>query len=183
MISDEAAYRQYLSGDDHAAEPLVEKYGDALTLYIMGYLKDIQESEDLMIEAFSLMFAKARPVSAQGSFKAYLYKVARHLALRHLRRGRLGLMWLEELPFEVQSEVFADTKLLQNERNCQLYQAMGQLKAEYREALYLTYFENMSYRDAAAVMGKSEQQITKLVYRGKQNLKTTLEQEGFSYAE
>ena len=43
--------------------------------------------------------------------------------------------------------------------------------------------ENMRYRDAAAVLGKSEAQLTKLVYRGKQSLKTLLEQEGFLYAD
>ena len=41
----------------------------------------------------------------------------------------------------------------------------------------------MSYRDAATVMNKSESQITKLVYRGKQSLKVILEQEGFTYAD
>ena len=60
---------------------------------------------------------------------------------------------------------------------------LEKLKAEYREALYLVYFEDMSYRDAATVMNKSESQITKLVYRGKQSLKIILEQEGFTYAD
>lgn len=32
-------------------------------------------------------------------------------------------------------------------------------------------------------MRKTEQQITSLVYRGKQNLKTILEREGFVYAD
>ena len=41
----------------------------------------------------------------------------------------------------------------------------------------------MSYRGAAAVMAKSEQQVTNLVHRGKQSLRTILEQEGFVYAD
>lgn len=41
----------------------------------------------------------------------------------------------------------------------------------------------MSYRNAAAVMSKSEHQIKNLVYRGKQSLKAILEQEGFEYAD
>lgn len=43
MISDETAYRRYLDGEQKAADLLVEKYGDPLTLYINGYLKDIHE--------------------------------------------------------------------------------------------------------------------------------------------
>ena len=41
----------------------------------------------------------------------------------------------------------------------------------------------MSYRNAAMVMHKSEEQITKLVYRGKKSLKAILEREGFAYAD
>lgn len=77
----------------------------------------------------------------------------------------------------------SDAALIQSERRSHLYAALEQLKAEYREALYLVYFESMSYREAASVMRKTEQQITSLVYRGKQNLKTILEREGFVYAD
>ena len=183
MISDETAYRRYLDGEQKAADLLVERYGDALTLYINGYIKDIHEAEDLMIEAFSQLFAKERPIEGVGSFKAYLYKTARHLALRHKQKHRLAFLCLDELDFEPQSNTLIDTDLLRSERDRQLYDALEKLKAEYREALYLVYFEDMSYRDAATVMNKSESQITKLVYRGKQSLKVILEQEGFTYAD
>ena len=163
MISDETAYRRYLDGEQKAADLLVERYGDALTLYINGYIKDIHEAEDLMIEAFSQLFAKERPIEGVGSFKAYLYKTARHLALRHKQKHRLAFLCLDELNFEPRSDSLAETALLRSERDRQLYDALEKLKAEYREALYLVYFEDMSYRDAATVMNKSESQITKLM--------------------
>ena len=182
-MTDEAAYRQYLDGEQSAADVLVERYGDALTLYINGYLRDAHEAEDLMIEAFAQIFAKERPLHGEGSFKAYLYKTARNLALRHSQKHRIRLLGWEELTFEPQADTLADTALYRNERNRQLYAALEKLKAEYREALYLVYFEEMSYRAAAAVMHKTEKQVTKLVYRGKQSLKNLLEQEQFEYAD
>ena len=183
MCTDETFYRRYLDGNEKAAVPLVEKYGDALTLYINGYVKDMHEAEDLMIEAFSRMFMKARPVSEEGSFKAYLYKTARNLALRLRQKHRIIFLHLDDLDFEPQSKDLADTRLYSDERRRVLTEALDQLKAEYREALYLVYFEDMSYRSAAAVMGKNEQQVTNLVHRGKQSLKTILEKEGFHYAD
>ena len=183
MISDETAYRRYLDGDQKAAEFLVEKYGDALTLYINGYLKDMHEAEDLMIEAFSRIFAKERPITDTGSFKAYLYKTARNLAFRYKKKRRPGFLCFDEMEFEPRSDMLADMELYRGERSRQLYDALAKLKAEYREALYLVYFEDMSYRSVATVMKKSEEQIAKLVYRGKQRLKAILEQEGFTYAD
>lgn len=102
MVSDETAYRKYLAGDEAAAQLLVERYGDALTLYINGVLGDIHEAEDLMIEAFAHIFARERPIQ-DGCFKAYLYKTGRNLALRCKTRRRFFLP-LEELPFELPDE-------------------------------------------------------------------------------
>ena len=87
MISDKTAYRRYLDGEEKAADLLVERYGDALTLYINGYIKDIHEAEDLMIEAFAYLIAK-RPAIRDGGFRTYLYQSARHMALRLLHKKR-----------------------------------------------------------------------------------------------
>ena len=53
----------------------------------------------------------------------------------------------------------------------------------YREVLYLTYFEDMSYAQAAEVTGKTVKQITNMVYRGKESLRRLLEREGITNAE
>ena len=50
MATDEELYGQYLSGDETGLELLIKKYGDPLTLYIDGYLHDVHEAEDLMME-------------------------------------------------------------------------------------------------------------------------------------
>lgn len=95
MISDEMAYREYLEGREESADILVDRYGDALTYYINGYIHDIHESEDLMIEAFARVFAKERPIDGKGSFRAYLYKTARNLTIRHTQNISCGFcIWM-----------------------------------------------------------------------------------------
>ena len=49
--------------------------------------------------------------------------------------------------------------------------------------MYLVYFEDMGYRQAAEVMNKNIKQVTNLVYRGKESLRKLLEREGISNAE
>ena len=58
MATDEELYGQYLRGDETGLELLIKKYGDPLTLYIDGYLHDVHEAEDLMMETFSWLFTK-----------------------------------------------------------------------------------------------------------------------------
>ncbi len=86
-VNDITLYQRFLSGDDSGLQRLMERYGNSLTLYIDGYLHDIHEAEDLMIEAFAYFVAK-RPRLRDDGFRAYLYKSARHLALRCLQKKR-----------------------------------------------------------------------------------------------
>ena len=58
-MTDEEYYRRYLDGDETGLNALMEKYGNSLTLYISGYLHDVHEPEDLMIEVFSYLFTKS----------------------------------------------------------------------------------------------------------------------------
>ena len=69
MTCDESLYRQYLSGDDAGLEALMKKYGDPLTLYIDGYLHDVHEAEELMLDVFAYLFTK-KPKIRDGGFKA-----------------------------------------------------------------------------------------------------------------
>ena len=105
MTCDESLYRQYLSGDDAGLEALMKKYGDPLTLYIDGYLHDVHEAEELMLDVFAYLFTK-KPKIRDGGFKAYLYKAARHMALRH-KSKRKPLFSLDELTGEPDGRLLA----------------------------------------------------------------------------
>ena len=181
MACDETLYRQYLSGDDEGLNALMKKYGDPLTMYIDGYLHDVHESEELMLDVFAYLFTK-KPRIRDGGFKAYLYKAARNMALRH-KSKRKTLFSLDTLTGEPDGRLLAEEVICTKERNRILHFCMGEMNPDYREVLYLTYFEGMSYAQAAEVTGKTVKQITNMVYRGKESLRRLLEREGITNAE
>ena len=108
--------------------------------------------------------------------------VARHMALRH-KSIRRHHFCLDDLTKEPEGGKLVDEVIRTKERNQILHLCMGELHPDYREALYLTYFEGMSYRQVAEVMGKSVKQITNIMYRGKERLRGLLEREGITNAE
>ena len=181
MVCDGDFYRQYLNGDDAGLEALMEKYGDPLTLYLDGYLHDIHEAEELMLDVFAYLFTK-KPRIRDGGFKAYLYKAARHMALRRKSKRR-RLFSLDELAEEPEGRLLAEEVIRTEERNRVLHFCMGEMNPDYREVLYLIYFEDMSYAQAAEVTGKTVKQITNMVYRGKESLRRLLEREGITNAQ
>ena len=174
-LSDEILFEGLLKGSQESLRPLMERYGDALTLYVNGYVHDFDTAEDLMIEAFARMLAK-RPRLREGGFKPYLYKTARHLVLRHLRI-RARFMCVEDLDREAAPDETTDS-LLQDERAKALYRCLAAINPDYREALYLVYIEDMSYDEAGAIMGKTRKQVDNLVLRGKKAMRPLLAKEG-----
>ena len=158
MTCDETFYHRYLNGDDAGLEALMKKYGNPLTLYIDGYLHDVHEAEDLMLDVFAYLFTK-KPRIRDGGFKAYLYKTARNMALRH-KSKRKCLFRLDELTYESDGQLLVEEVIQTEERNRVLHFCMNEMNPDYREILYLTYFEDMSYAQAAEVTGKTVKQIT-----------------------
>lgn len=176
---DETLFENLLGGDQAALRPLMERYGDALTLYVNGYVHDIDAAEDMMIEAYSRMLAK-RPRLREGGFKPYLYKTARNLALRHLTH-RNRFMSMDDLGSEPEGSERVEDSILGDERVRALYRCLDKIQPDYREALYLVYIEGMSYEKAGAIMRKTRKQVDHLVERGKKAMRPLLAKEGISY--
>jgi RNA polymerase sigma-70 factor (ECF subfamily) len=175
-------YRCFCAGNEAAFEELVALYRDNLTSYINGFVGDKHEAEELALDAFAEL-AIGRNYKGRSSLKTYLFAIGRHLAAHHVKRYRnTETIPLDELISELirsgsERENTIEAEYLRGEQKEQLHAAMQTLKAEYREVLYLVYFENMSYKDAGNIMQKTEKQITNLTHRAKSSLKKLLESE------
>ncbi|MBE6678651.1 MAG: RNA polymerase sigma factor [Ruminococcaceae bacterium] len=181
-MNGESSYSRFLKGDNDALAQIVEKHNKSLVFYLAGILKSVSLAEDAAADAFVEIFVKKPRLKTEEAFCAYLYRTARNKAIDELRRQRRR----DEQPIE-ETEL-ADSRMLEDEvlkkeRDKSLHNAIAKLNPDYREALHLVYFENMSYDSAGKVMGKSLKQVTNLVYRGKEALKKILEKEGGLYEE
>ena len=192
--NEDLLYRRFLSGDTAAYDQLLIRYGDSLVMYLNGYLRDFQESEDLMIEAFARIMAK-RPSIRDGFFRAYLYKTARNLALRfNQKKRRLQVFSTDGMDREfADSIIFRETggdtddrsvtqRLEKEEKMRALYQCLDRIDPDLREALWLVYAEDMTYAQAASVMGVKVKRVDRLLARGKQQMRNELRKEGVTNA-
>ena len=74
-----------------------------------------------------------------------------------------------------------ELEIEKNEQKAIVNKALNTLKDDYRTALHLVYFEELSYSDAAKIMKKSAKQVENILYRARIALKTALKKEGFVY--
>ena len=99
-MTEDALYRQYLSGDVSAFDTLITKYTGRLVVYLAGLTHNLQDAEDLAIDTFAAILLK-KPDIRPGNFQAYLYKAARNRAIRfHAIRSRVRLFTLEDAQAE-----------------------------------------------------------------------------------
>lgn len=172
-------YNRYLKGDKSALDKLVRTYSDSLTRYAYCYLCDTAAAEDVMEEAFATLLVKRKHFQDDSHFHAYLYKVARNKSIDHIRRraSQLPLGDIEELL----SSDNPEDAFMKKERNRVIYITMQGLPPQYRDVLYLNYFEGLTMEEVCRIMKKNKKQVYNLLARAKATLKDLLLKEGITH--
>ena len=180
-MSDDQLYQQYLAGDMAAGDQLMIRYADVLTAYLDGFLHNAHDAEDLMLDCFAAILVN-RPVIGEGHFRAYLFRMARNKANRlwRTRFSRQEFSLDEDLPLE--GDQPGDIAW-EGERSAILQKCMNRIAPQYREALWLVYFMDLSYEQAAKVMGCTRKRVDNLLRNGKIRMRAELEKEGFTNAD
>lgn len=187
-MTDDELYNRYLKGEAPAGDELMLRYADMLTAYLYGYLKDYQEAEDLMLDAFAVILVD-RPGIRPGGFRAYLFRVARNAAYHFNRRK------FRQSEFCVSDEVLTEygkfmdesavqtpeKRVLLEEQAAMVQKCLDRIPPQYAEALWLVYGAGLSYEQAAAACNCSKKKMSNLLANGKKSMKTQLEKEGIIY--
>ena len=177
-------YRRFLAGEDEGLTLIIKEYKDGLIMYINSYVNNIYVAEDLMQDTFYKIAVKKPKFKGESTFKTWLYAIGRNIALDYLRKHSKDLFSsMEDMENYIRDEADLEKLYIQNERKKLLHKALITLKAEYRQVLWLVYFEGFSNDQAAQVMGKSKRQIENLIYRAKQSLESALGKEGLEHEE
>ena len=177
---DELIYSRFLKGrNENDMRLLLERHREGLFLFLLGIVLNEEDAEELMMDAFARVAAGTAHFSGRSSFKTWLFSIARNQARMFLRKKRIPSVHTDEATLS--SGDAPDLALLIEEQNRQLFLALNSLPDDYRQVLYLLYFEEMSREEAALVMRKTKKQIYKLTEHGKDALRDALERMGFEY--
>lgn len=176
------SYRRFLDGDDNGFVEIVRDYKDGLIFYLNSFTNNIYTAEDLAEDTFVKLGIKKPKYTGKASFKTWLYTIGRNVAVAYIRRNSRS----REISINDCSELISDEETLEKsylreERKILLHKAIRKLKPEYRQVLWLIYFDDFSTKEAAKIMKKSVHSIETLAYRARLSLKSELEKEGFVY--
>ena len=183
MDNGASSYRRFRDNSDESGlEEIIKEYRDGLIFYLNSIVGNIHTAEELAEDTFVLLGTKKPKDKGKGSFKTWLYTIGRNIAFNYLKRNaKVIQISVDECSALNSEEDDLERLYIREEQKIAAHRALRKLKPEYRQILWLIYFEDFSNKEAAAVMKKSVHNIETLVYRARKSLRSQLEMEGFIY--
>ena len=176
------SYRRFLQGDDKAFVEIIRDYKDGLILYLNGFVNNILTAEELTEDVFFKLVTKKPRFNEKSSFKTWLYTIGRNTAVDYLRRNsKQKEVSAEEIRETEDERLSLEQSYIKQERLLLIHRTLEKLKPEYKQVLWLVYFEDFSQKETAKIMKKSVHSVETLVYRARLALKAELEKGGFIY--
>jgi RNA polymerase sigma factor (sigma-70 family) len=166
-----------------AVRTLVARKLPRLLALAMRMLGDRMEAEDVAQEVFVRIWRQAsRWREGEAKFDTWVYRVALNLCYDRLR-GRREHPYEhphDEMPDEADPAASPEDRLEARGEDERVRAALAALPTRQREALVLTYYQEMSNLDAAALMGISVDALESLLARARRTLRAQLVGSGLS---
>ena len=159
-------------GDRDALRFLYLRYADNIYGYVLSIVRDEHDAEDVTQHVFAkLMTAIVKYEPRSVPFSAWILRVARNVALDHLRQRR---------PIPVEEVRGADTSddFDDHERGDSLNDALDSLPSDQRTVLLLRHVVGLSPGEIAEWLGRTESSVHGLHHRGRQTVRENLTRSG-----
>jgi RNA polymerase sigma-70 factor, ECF subfamily len=181
-VPDDVLLRRAAKGDEDAFTLVYRRHQAAIYRFALRMTGSPWAAEEIVQDVFMTLVRDPKKYDAQlGTVSAFLYGVARNRILKHRQRVP------KELALEEKNEdgsgngvVLIDTATPalwaeKRERTAQVRAAVLELPEEFREAVVLCELQDMSYEEAAAIVGCPIGTIRSRLHRGRALLLAKLE--------
>ena len=167
-LSDEHLIKKVQEGDHSRMGLLYERHHKSLYAYFYRCTNDANKSEDLVHTVFFKILKNAHQYAGKSKFVYWLFMIARNVQINDFRkkdplRQSYELNDLDSKKYAVQSP--SDT-LEKSEQKQLLERALNQLSPEKKEAIILSRYQGMKYKEIAEIAGCKESAIKSRIQRG-----------------
>jgi RNA polymerase sigma-70 factor (ECF subfamily) len=155
MDSDILLIEQYKSGNADVFGQLYDKYFKPIYSFVYFRTSHKETAEDLTSQIFMKALEHLRNFSeAKGTFKSWLYRIARNTVIDHYRTSKkdLDIDAIEDAHDSTDIPHEVEHRLLLEKVRAQL----AKLPDDQQELVTLRVYSGLSYKEIAAVIGKTE---------------------------
>jgi RNA polymerase sigma-70 factor (ECF subfamily) len=176
---EQAIVDRVLAGDREAFRALVEREGPGVVRACHRVLADLHEAEDAAQEAFVTAYGALATWRRDGTFGAWLTRIAVRIALRRAQKRR-PVAWIEPGDprggvVDLAGGIDPAAVTLRAERDGAIRRALADLDEPYRETVSLRFFGDLSLAEIAEETGRPINTVKTHLHRGLLRLRTSLE--------
>jgi RNA polymerase sigma factor (sigma-70 family) len=164
-------WNRFCKGDRAAFDTIYATYSTQLFQYCLRFTPDRDLISDVLQDFFIELFCKP-PKNKITHLKSYLFVSIR----RRLLKTKQGKMFetLED-DYDFHLELSADNALIATNRSEAIQNIVNKLTTRQREAVYLYFFENITYVEIAEIMSLKEVKYARtLIYRALDDIREIL---------
>ncbi|MEL7834725.1 sigma-70 family RNA polymerase sigma factor [Fodinibius sp. Rm-B-1B1-1] len=182
-LEDDVLVKKAKGGDEKAYKKLVDKYERALYFHILKMVKDREQVEDLVQEAFVKAFDNLNTYSNSYAFSTWLYRIATNNTIDYLRKKKLKTLSIDkpmktkdgEMEMQLPDEsASTDRDIIKKQRKQIVQNAIDDLPEKYRKVIELRHMEEKSYQEIAKVLDKPLGTVKAHIFRARELLYKTL---------
>lgn len=158
MTGDAELVTKARRGDVRSYGALVERYKERAYMIALGFVGSPEDAMDLSQEAFVKAFRSLRTFREGQAFYPWFYAILRNTCFNHLRRTRTrretSLEAARETGFDVPDGGPGPAESAERgEMRALVRFELDRLDPVHKEILLLRHFEELSYKEIAAVLG------------------------------
>src|SRR5919108_3513848 len=168
---------QAREGDKTAFDTLFEYYNTRICTYLAHIVGDNEEGRDLAQETFLKAWQGIRSIHNEARFDTWLYRIATHTAIDHLRRRKFRWSHWETKEIDNSTASMSisgpEAQVAEQEH---IRQALAKVSLKYRTCLLLQLVADFSQRQIAASLNISEKSVSIYVSRGCEQFRLAYQQ-------
>lgn len=150
--------RKLRSGDHNAFRRFFDSQYDDLIRFLLARGLELAEAEDLVQQAFILIWEKRNELDPQKSVRGFLYRIAYTRMLNYLRdRSRLQAVEQPDLHHSDNPDPAMDTQ--HTDLQEAIDRAVAALPEKRRAVFELCFLQQFTYKEAAAVLDISPKTV------------------------
>jgi len=169
-IDDTALTLAAKGGDLTAFEALVRAHTPVVYAHALRFFGDRSSAEDVVQEVWIKVYRSLSSFDERARFSTWLYRVTRNTCLDEVRSGKRRPVPVDAFDSPDTSGDMADHVAL----SASLEHAMRALAPEDRDALSAVALFDLSYNEAAGVLGVPVGTVKSRVFRARRALSVTL---------
>ena len=176
LDGEEKLIKSAVKGNSSAFGDLYDHYQPMIYRFIVVKVSRREEAEDITHQVFMSAWQNIGGYQHRGyPFSSWLYQIARNQVIDYYR-GKKGDVSIDAIDPEqfaaTASADFAIPLQLEMER---VRKAMKQLKPDYEDIIILRFIEDLSLKETAAALGKTEGAVKLMQHRAMNELKKLLQ--------